>query len=60
MLLPLRSCDAVGVLGSMRNRSGGPNLRVRTIALIVILGLLGAPILLALLNVLSTVFGGIF
>ena len=44
----------------MRNRSGGPNLRVRTIALIVILGLLGAPIILALLNVLSTVFGGIF
>ena len=43
----------------MRDRSGGPNLRVRTIALIVILGLLGAPILLALFNVLSTVVGGI-
>ena len=44
----------------MRDRSGGPNFRVRTIALIVILGLLGAPILVALLNVVSTVVGGIF
>ena len=44
----------------MRNRSGGPNLRVRTIALIVILGLLGAPILLVLLRVVSTVIGGIW
>ena len=43
----------------MRDRSGGPNFRVRTIALVVILGLLGAPILLALVNVVSAVVSGI-
>ena len=48
------------MLGAMRDRSGGPNRRVRSIALIVILGLLGAPILVALLNVVSAVVGGIF
>ena len=48
------------MLGFMRDRNGAPNLRVRTIALIVILGLLGAPILLALAKVISTVLGGIF
>ena len=48
------------MLGFMRDRNGAPNLRVRTIALIVILGLLGAPILLALVHVVSTVFGGIY
>lgn len=43
----------------MRDRRGEPNLRVRAVALAVVLGLLGAPVVVVLLSALSRVLRGL-